>query len=223
MTPFKNRIRRIAIVLFLLAAHAAAQEQIANGTFDVDIDGWATRDPQGGGIEWSPEGNPGGALKFVGDGQAAYYAAICYQLDREGVLVYSMDVYMQTNGDYVSCTLNFDLYDSTDCTGSRTEIAEIPGYFELPRPTAPNEWQRLTFEYPAGQAGTGALTALQPVLIKAGDQGGDDACLFDNVSLFLIPDPVAAPDIPAVTSAGLVVFVVLLVLAAGVVRRCSGG
>jgi hypothetical protein len=56
------------------------------------------------------------------------------------------------------------------------------------------------------------------VLIKQGDQGADDACIFDNVSFQFTP--LAAIDVPTLDATGFAVLAALLALAGlGVLRR----
>ena len=96
------------------------QELIDNGHFDTGIEGWiADEFPDGGTIAWASDpGQPPGALKFVGDGQVARPTE-CFQFTVAGELTYSMDVFMETTGDFFSCTLNLNLYKDAN------EVPEI--------------------------------------------------------------------------------------------------
>ena len=203
------------------------QELIDNGHFDTGIEGWiADEFPDGGTIAWASDpGQPPGALKFVGDGQVARPTE-CFQFNVAGELTYSMDVFMETTGDFFSCTLNLNLYkDANDCTGNFAVIAEIPRIFHLPEATIPNQWQELVFELPLPENPAEATNALsyQPVILKDFDENGDDACIFDNVSLVFTPAPQNITEVPVTSPVGLGIFAGLLALGAGLVLRRGSG
>ena len=218
-----SRFFLLGLVALAFAPVALAQELITtNRTFDANIDEWATLFPGGGTIAWTPsQGQPPGALRFVGDSQIAR-PTDCYQLTDPGLLTFSFDGFMETTGDLLTCSMNFRLYtDAADCTGPYSEFVEGFG-IDLPDVAVPNQWEHLVFELPIPEdpVNETGVMSYHPVLFKSGDLNGDDFCVFDNVSLFFAPTPVTA--IPTMNEKALAVLAALLALAAvAVLRRKS--
>lgn len=212
----------LAVLSSLLPTAATAQNLVSNGTFDSGIEGWMTDGTGPGTISWdATRGQPPGALRFPDFNQSAI-SEECL-IPQVGTYTLSTDAYMETSGEFVLCTVNFFLYQSTDCSGEGGEVIILdgPGF---PSVTEANTWQRLETDF-------GILPiiiedppfySMRPMLIKSGNSLSDDTCLFDNVSLTFTP--IAAAEIPAVGPLGLAVLAALLG-AAGllILRRLATG
>ena len=217
----------ILTVLAVSPEFLLGQELIDNGTFDSDVQGWNLETSGSSMIEWrANQGLPPGALAAIGDDQTIL-TSDCFQFETAGELLLSADIFMETDDDFVICLLNYFLYSqSNDCTGNFSEFANIPGIVDLPIVTEPNRWEKLNFFPlilpPDPVAETGVLS-YRPVLIKFGDQGGDDACIFDNVSLTFTPAPQNVTEVPVTSPVGLGIFAGLLALGAGLMLRRGSG
>jgi len=209
----------IILMSVVTASTAAAQELITNGTFDADIDGWMIWDGGLGVLEWSPaQGQPPGALKIDAGDQEVMTTA-CYQFE-PGTLFFAADGFMESSGERYLCNLNFFLYETADCTGDFGMFSHVgPGPSPIPEVWNLNIWEHLVFELgvPENPGPTNGFYSYRPALIKSGDTFDDDACVFDNISMILVP-PQPAAEIPALSPVGLVAFVLLL-LAAGIYLR----
>jgi len=208
--------------LLFIASQSSAQELIANGSFDSNLDGWASSPDSTGIISWTgSQGQPPGAMKFIGEDQEALLLD-CFHLV-PGTITFSSDAFMETSGEFVSCHLNFFLYtEATDCTGPFGVFTIIGEDTVIPEVENPNEWERLVLEVqvPNNPAETGVLS-FRPIMVKFGDFMGDDACIFDNASLRIVPRGVT--EVPALSPAGFAVFGALLSLVALVALRKARG
>ena len=196
----------------------AQSELIPNGSFDADVDDWEPWFMNAGTIEWtSNQGQPPGALKLIGPDQTAFLPD-CFHF-QPGTIYFVADGFMETGGDFVSCSLNFAMYSQADdCTGSLGTFPIIDGESISPEIEFPNQWEHLVLEVPIPNdpSETGVLS-FRPIMTKIGDFQGDDACIFDNASLRIVPRGVT--EVPALSPGGFAVFGVLLALAAFVVLR----
>lgn len=181
-------IRRCVILTFLFAAGGQAtlgQNLIVNGTFDADVTGWETTAASTGVAEWEPDiGQPPGSLRLVGPDEIALTTQ-CYPAV-PGRYFLQADGYMRTVDDDLFCAIDWAVYSSTDCTGS-FGIFTVPPFGTWV--VNPNQWESLEYELEAplgGILGT-SRHSVRPFLNKFGDFMGDDACVFDNVSLEIQP------------------------------------
>ncbi len=173
-----KRLPTWCIPLFLLIPGAQAQEVISNGTFDTDITGWQEAVPTSSGtLEWSPSlGLPPGALRIVGEDQSAA-TVDCFATVSAGLEITS-DAFMETNGEFVGCSVDFHFFDSSDGSGA-PQVSSPPPLFV----SSPNQWESLSRTLSNALPGT---LSFRPTLAKTGDSMGDDACLFDNVSAMIL-------------------------------------
>ncbi len=210
----------ICVLLWLAAPDPGQgqEELISNGAFDSDIDGWETWPLSTGTIEWtSTQGQPPGALRFIGPDQDAILSD-CFHFV-PGVIYFTADAFMETGGEFVNCSLNFFMYSQEDdCTGNFGVFAIIDGQSVSPRVENPNQWEHLVMEVgiPDDPTETG-VRSFRPIMTKSLDFQGDDACIFDNASLRIVPR--AVTEVPALSPAGFAVLSILLTLAAFVVLR----
>lgn len=223
--------KKLAIVvvytfLLCLAVGASAQQElIDNGSFDTDVDGWMAGMVVGsnGTIEWgSSQGQPPGALRMVGDDQDALPEE-CFQTTA-GFITFSADGYMETSGDFLGCGLNFFFYrESTDCTGEFFVIGTGGGDTVPPILGAQNEWETLEFVVPLSSDGILDLKipSFRPIFSKFDDFNSDDACVWDNASLRIVP--IQPTSIPTMSEAGLAVLSVLIALIALLLLRKRAG
>jgi hypothetical protein len=223
-------IRRAACLFFaffpllLTFRVASAQELLSNGTFDVDINGWTVNPDisNDGTIDWvAMQGLPPGSLRFPSEGQVALPQE-CFQM-YPGVFKFNADVFMETSGEFVDCHINYYLYtENDDCTGGYAWFINTDQSQPVPGMTLMNEWETLDFDLPmdAGSIKDFGFPSIRPVIIKDGDIGGDDACLFDNVSFQFVPEAPGPSSIPALSTTGMATLATLLAIAGmGVVRR----
>lgn len=128
---------------------------------------------------------------------------------------------METSGEFVSCHLAFFLYtDETDRTGPFGEFTTIGEDTIIPDVENPNQWEQLVLEVPVpnNPADTTGILSFRPVMNKFGDFMGDDACIFDNASLRIVPRGVT--EVPALSPVGFAIFGLLLSLVAlGALRK----
>jgi len=209
-----------SFLCMVAAVPTLGQAVISNGTFDANIAGWILNPdiPTSGYIEWTAiQGQPPGALRFVGE-DAGAFTTDCFTFET-GLLAFSADAFMETSGEFVFCHLNYLLYSTSDCSDEPATFVVVGGVIPVPYTHSANTWERLTFELPVPPDpfnSTGFMT-YRPILHKAEDFAGDDACVFDNVSLTLGPLP--APPIPVADSVGLGLLAALLALVGLTVLR----
>jgi len=212
----------VACLLALMLGSGETQGQpelIGNGTFDANTDGWTLSEFSTGTVEWTAtQGQPPGALKLVdGEDQVAVPTA-CFHFE-PGTVFFTADVFMETSFQFVDCGLNLFFYaEASDCTGEYGSIPIIGGISILPEVETPNQWEHLVLEVPIPDdpSETGVLS-FRPVMVKLNDYGADDACIFDNASLRIVPRGVT--EVPTLSSLGFAVLVILLAAAALVVLR----
>lgn len=206
----------VVTLVSVVATKVDGQELISNGTFDANLDGWMVHTYSTGTMEWSAtQGLPPGALRLVGEDQFAMTTACLHFAP--GSFIMTADGFMETRGENVHCGLNFAMYSmSADCTGEFSSIAIVYGTDIVPSVQRQNEWEPLVMVVPIPDdvSETGILS-FRPIVVKAGDFGGDDACIFDNVSLRLAP----RSTIPTVSKTGLVVLEAFLAIIGLVVLR----
>jgi len=208
------------LALMLGAGETQGQpELIGNGTFDADTDGWALSPLSAGTLEWSAtQGQPPGALKLV-DGEDQEAASTdCFHF-APGTIFFTADAFMETGFQFVNCGLNFFLYrEASDCTGDYGSFPIVGGVSIVPQVETPNQWEHLVLEVPIPDdpSETGVLS-FRPVMIKLNDYGADDACIFDNASLRIVPR--GATEVPALSPVGFAVLGLLLAMAALAVLR----
>jgi hypothetical protein len=216
------------IVVYILALMVVATEAqgqpdlISNGTFDTNLDGWEANPPTSGTLEWvATQGQPPGALKMVGSEDQFAAPADCFHFEA-GTIFFTADGFMESDAQFVDCLLNFYLYkDADDCTGEYGSFAIVGGVSIIPQVETPNQWEHLVLEVPIPDdpSETGVLS-FRPAMIKFNDFGGDDACIFDNASLRIVPRGVT--EVPALSPVGFAVLGLLLAMAAlAVLRRGS--
>jgi hypothetical protein len=208
----------LAVFLFLaLAGRSHAQPYpIANGTFDSDVTGWEPSPTSIGILEWTGgQGRPPGALKIVGPDQEAFLQD-CFHF-APGSIYFTADAFMETRGEFVVCSLNFAMYrNSTDCTGYFSSFVILDDIPQFPIVENPNQWEHLVLDVPLPDDVTETrVLSFRPMMAKFGDSQGDDACIFDNATMWLVP----RATVPALGPVGFVVFAALLTLAALLVLR----
>jgi len=209
-------MKRALLLIVFLAGPAAGQNLIPNATFDTDVNGWIAY-PGGfaGAVEWSAvQGQPPGALRLVGEDDATI-PVLCFPVV-DGFSLFRADVYMDTSGEFILCSLNYAMYDSFDCSDSPAFWVDDGSGTAFPLVTAPHEWQTLELPF-KGDLRDVNIHSIRPIMGKLGDIDSDDACVMDNVYWEIIPR-VPAP-IPAVNPAGLVLLAALTAGAAFVVLR----
>jgi len=211
------------LALILVAGEARGQpELISNGSFDANLDGWEANPPTVGTLEWAAtQGQPPGSLKMVGAEQQWATPTGCFHFEA-GTVFFTVDAFAETDIQFVDCLINLYLYvDAADCTGEYGSIPIIGGISILPQVETPNQWEHLVLEVPIPDdpSETGVLS-FRPVMVKFNDYGADDACIFDNASLRIVPRGVT--EVPALSPVGFAVLGLLLALAAlAVLRRGS--
>lgn len=211
------------LALILVTGEARGQpELISNGTFDADTDGWILGPFSAGTIEWAAaQGQPPGALKLVDGEDQEAVATDCFHF-AAGRVFFTADVFMETDFQFVNCGLNFFLYsEASDCTGVYGSFPIIGGVSIAPQVETPNQWEHLVLEVPIplDPSETGILS-FRPVMVKLNDYDADDACIFDNASLRIVPPGVT--EVPALSPGGFAILGVLLALAALAVLRRTG-
>jgi len=209
------------LALMLVAGEAWGQpELIGNGAFDADTDGWILSPLSPGSLEWSStQGLPPGALKMVGGQDQVSLPTDCFHF-APGTIFFAADGFMETTGEFIDCGLNLYLYaDAADCTGDHGTIPIIGGVSIIPQVETPNQWEHLVLEVPIPDdpSETGVLS-FRPVMVKVNDSGGDDACIFDNASLRIVP----RTEVPVLSPVGFAALCVLLAVAALAVLRKTG-
>lgn len=220
----KRRTHRLAVAFLLALTLGSGEAQgqselIGNGTFDADTDGWILTPLSNGSLDWSStQGQPPGALKMVGGQDQVALPTDCFHF-APGTIFFTADGFMETTGEFIDCGLNFYLYaDAADCTGDHGTIPIIGGVSIIPQVETPNQWEYLVLEVPIPDdpSETGVLS-FRPAMVKLNDSGGDDACIFDNASLRIVPRGVT--EVPALSSLGFAALGLLLAAAALVVLR----
>lgn len=191
------RLYLVAALSLATTAPLTAANLVENGNFDTDAEGWLLPTVPSTELVWDSFGNPAGSLRISSSQNELHFVEAlgpCIILPDPDA-TYEIIGTAYAVETYAQCRIEFAMYETSDCTGSR---ASAPGHDS---PGGVWEPQR----YFTGQWGLGSL---QATLINARNAIPPTTCYFDNIVMRRLGGPLEVP-----TLGRLALFFLVAVLA----------